>query len=716
MRFGLVHLAFATGLLVALAGAWLPHADPRGVGEPHTLALAADGSFGTEAKPVELAGESASPSQDGTRVEPDVFHPDHQPDAKGARPPLPKPAYGGRVVLQLERLPPSLNNVLENQGALRRMMYELHETLLQRNWETRALEPSLAREWWVEDALHLKHGVASDGTWTLRRESEDLVRGKASRDGDDWVLETRLATGQTVQSRYSKDVVLRVERGTVVTLLLRDDVRWHDGHPFGARDVVFSIDLFKNPLVDCGERRNAFAKVVSAQVLGDAEAAPGKQSGVRVWFDQQYYYALATLGTELTILPSHLYDLDDPDNELRKARLERDPSWKPDDKERAEAINKNVHNRDWIGVGPYRLARFDSDGVLAERFDGYYDRANAGYVDSIFWRSVPNDAAAFQALINGELDFFGRVTSDDYFGAATEAEAFRARCYKGYYYSDNYWYVGWNLRRPKLADVRVRQALAHALDAEAFKRSFYRGLAERVTGPWVMTKPEYDKSIQPLSFDPDASRKLLAQAGWIDRDADGVVEKDGVPLEIELLSDSGNSVAKAFAVRLQEDFARVGVRLRFTPLDAKAVDERKKARDFDALALGWVLGYETDPEQVWHSKWAPAELKGSNFGGFADTEVDELIEQGQREIDDDARAAIWRRLHARIHELQPYLFGWNPPRKFGLKKSIRNVQLVPIDPNVVLRRWYYPEGTPGTRATLERPAAPPSPPSDREPR
>jgi peptide/nickel transport system substrate-binding protein len=221
-----------------------------------------------------------------------------------------------------------------------------------------------------------------------------------------------------------------------------------------------------------------------------------------------------------------------------------------------------------------------------------------------------------------------------------------------------------------------------------------------------MTKPEYDTSVAPFAFDPDAARKLLAQAGWIDRDADGVVDKDGVPLEIELLADSGNSVGKAFAVRLQEDLARVGVRLRFTPLDAKAVDERKKARDFDALALGWVLGYETDPEQVWHSKWAPPELKGSNFGGFADSQVDELIEQGQRETDEEARAAIWRRLHARIHELQPYLFGWNPPRKFGIEKALRGVQLVPIDPNYVLRRWYYPEGTPGTRATLERPSAP----------
>ncbi len=689
MRLRIVHLAAVTAAFLTFHVAWAPAATRA------SSATRADAAS-SEQTPNRPKVHSPVASAIGGHVEPDVFHPDHQPNADGDRPPLPPPAYGGRAVVQLERLPPSLNNVLENQGALRRMLYELHETLLLRDWETRELVGDLAREWWVEDALHVAPGVASGDSWTVHEKGEDIVRGRATREGDDWVLETRTTRDETLRNRFLQSVVKRVERSTVVTLFLRDDVRWHDGAPFDARDVVFSIELYKNPLVDCGERRNSFDKVLRVEAL-DAHS-------VRVWFDKQYYYALASLGTELTLLPAHLYDLDHPDNPERKARLERDPNWKPDQRERAEAINKNAHNRAWVGLGPYRLTRFDAEGVLAERFDGYFDRANAGYVDSIFWRATQSDATAFQALINGELDYFARITSDDYFGPATSSEAFQKRCYKGHFQSDNYWFVAWNLRRPKLADVRVRRALAHALDAEAFKRSFYKGLAERVTGPWVMSKPEYDKDVQPLAFDSDKARGLLADAGWIDRDGDGIVDKDGVPLEIELVSDAGNSVAKAFAVRMQEDYSRVGVRLRFTAIDSKAVDERKKARDFDAIALGWVLGYETDPEQVWHSKWAPPELKSSNFGGFADTKCDELIERGQREVDDGQRASIWRELHARIHELQPYLFGFNPPRKFGINKALRGVQLVLVDPNYVLRRWYYPEGTPGTRSTLERPA------------
>lgn len=631
-------------------------------------------------------------------VEPDVFHPDHQPGAPGEggrRPPLPAPAYGGRATIHLERLPKSLNNVLENEGVVRRMMLELHETLLARDWETLELGPSLATSWTVEDAVHLRPGIASKPPGSYEIGGETIVLGLAQDRADDVVIRpgpSAALDGSTgVLRTLSHESVTRVERGTVITFSLRGNVRWHDGHPFDARDVVFSLDLYKNPLVDCGQRRSQYADVLRVEALDSRT--------VRVWFGKQSYNALAALGTELTILPSHLYDLTDLDCAEGNARRAKDPKWMPGDAERAEWINKNAHNRDWVGLGPYRLKRFDEQGVLAERNTDYFDPAHGGYLDSIFWRFLADDAAAFQALQNGELDFFARVSADDYFGAATQSETFTKRLYKGYFYSGNYWCTAWNLQRPKLADLRVRRAIAETFDFEAFKRSAYKGLADQVTGPWIPAKAEYDKDVKPFPHDPEHARRLLEEAGWIDRDGDGIVDKDGVALEIELLSDGGNAISKAFAAKLQEDLSKVGIRLRFTPLDSKAIAARKLARDFDGIALGWALTWENDPEQIWHSRWAPAEARGSNFAGYADPESDALIEQGQRELDTAKRAAIWRKLHARIYSQQPYLFCYSPPRKFAINKALRGVQLVLMDPNYVLRRWYYPAGTPGTRAT-----------------
>ena len=632
-------------------------------------------------------------------VEPDLFHPEHQPGADGKRPALPGPAFGGRATIHLERMPKSLNNVLENEGAIRRMLLELHETLLLRDWETLELAPDLAKAWWVEDAIHLKPGKARGLPEEVAIGGETIVAGVATPSEKRVDYGARL-TRRTPDGRYVDvsgsvplDDVARIERGTVITLVLRDDVRWHDGHAFDARDVVFSLELYANPLVDCGQRRSQFDKIVRVHAI-DAHT-------VRVWFDQQSYYSLTALGTELTILPAHLYDLVHPDNADGNAKRAKALAWKPDEKERAEYINKNPHNRDWVGLGPYRMKRFDEEGVLAERWTGYFDPAHAGYLDTLFWRFIPDDAAAFQALLNGELDYFGRMSADDYFGASTQSETFTKHLYKGHFYSGNYWFTAWNLRRPMLADVRVRRAIAQAFDFEGFRQSAYKGLADQVTGPWIPAKPEYNQDVKPYPRDPDHARKLLEEAGWIDRDGDGVVDKDGVAFELELVSDSGNAVSKAFAAKLQEDLARIGIRMRFTALDAKAVNQRKLARDFDGIALGWALTWENDPEQVWHSKWAPIEKGGSNFAGFADPACDELIEKGQKELDTAKRAAIWRELHARIYAEQPYLFAYSPPRKFGLNRALRGVQLVLMDPNYVLRRWYYAAGTPGTRATLE---------------
>src|SRR5262249_3120943 len=178
-------------------------------------------------------------------------------------------------------------------------------------------------------------------------------------------------------------------------------------------------------------------------------------------------------------------------------------------------------------------------------------------------------------------------------------KAFTDRCYKGYFYSGNYWYTAWNLLRPKFEDPRVRTALARCFDFEAFKRSFYRGVAEQVTGPWIFYKPEYNRDVRPIPYEPERARSQLAEAGWYDRDGDGLIDKDGQPFELELISSAGNKVSETFAAKLQEDLAKVGIKMRYTALDQATLLERKANRDFDAIALGWVMPWESDPVQGW---------------------------------------------------------------------------------------------------------------------
>jgi len=460
-----------------------------------------------------------------------------------------------------------------------------------------------------------------------------------------------------------------VESPTAFTFHLRPGIVWHDGAPFDAHDVVFSALVYRNPKVNCDAKRAQYQRILEI-------SAPDPLT-VRVRFDQPYFRALGSVG-DMTILPAHLFEKPGASEE-----------------EQADFINKNPHNRDWVGLGPYKLASWEGDRIVAKRFDKYFAPERGGYLDELDWLYVKDDAAAFQALVNGEIDVFGRLSTEAFFGSATSSDSFRKGFVKGWAPSGTYSFVAWNLRRPKLQDVRVRRALALAFDFKAFKKSCYRDLAEQVTGHGVPENDNYDRDLAPLPFDPEGARKLLAEAGWTDHDGDGRIDQAGEPLAIEVLSNSGNAVSESMLVALQNDWSRIGVRLEPLLLDFNTARDRVLQREFDGYLTGWALPSESDPESAFHSK--NASVAGQNFPGLADPEVDRLIEKGQLELDRAKRAQVWMQLQRRLYELQPYLFGFTPPRKFAYSQKLRGVEFVRPDPNYVARRWYWPVGMPGTR-------------------
>jgi len=482
-----------------------------------------------------------------------------------------------------------------------------------------------------------------------------------------------------------KSEVESVQRGTVFTFELKPGVKWHDGQPFDADDVIFSVELYKNPHVDCEEKRFSFLDIVKSEKLGPLT--------VRFFYKQQYYKAVQVFNNTLCLLPRHLYDLKDPDNHDYKADAT--------DEEQGAYINDNPHNIDFVGLGPYRLTKWERDQYLeAVRFDDYFEKdpAKRGYADVLRWRYIKADDSAFQALLNGEVDITRRLTSDNYFGQNTAQPAFTDKFYKAYCYVGNYGYTSWNLYRSKFSDVRVRRALALAFDEPSWIKSFYSGLAVQVTGPTFFLDPAYNVDVKPLPFDPDQAEELLTEAGWYDRDGDGIVDKNGENLVIEWLMPAGNKASEGYGLKLQESLAKIGVGLKIQPLEFASFLERLLNRDFDAANLAWILPEpENDPQQVWHSSEAAREKRSSNHAGYIDPLSDQLIDKIRVELDPAKRLEDWHQLHARIYELQPYLFSHCPPQKYAFNKALHGVKLYNYAPGFKLRDLYYAEGTPGTR-------------------
>lgn len=642
----------------------------------------------------------------------DEFHPANQPAEEGGRPAQPKPAYGGRVIMHLESMPENFNRAIENSAVTRAIHHAIHESLVRQDFEEWDYRPNLAASWDTEDMVVIAPEAADKYETTISvpvrlpgtstHTDSTVIYGEVTEEaqhylvtpvsGGDARFEGERAGAPHMLSRpvrVAKDEVVTVARGSVFTFRLRDDAVWHpggefEGHKLDARDVWFSWDLYNNPDVDCDQVRFQFTKVTHAEVVDPLT--------VRMFYESQYYNAIESIGVDLCIQPSHLYDLTDPDNKSHDAGASL--------KKQADFINENPHNQEYVGLGPYRLDTVKQEYVEAVRFDDYFDEPGSGYFDVVRFRYIADDNAAFQALINEELDFFYRIKSSDYFGSATEQPEFLENFYKGYFYLGSYGFTVWNTFRPVLADPAVRRAIAHCFDFEGYKRTNYKGLCNQVTGPFPFNSLAYDHSVKPFAYDHGMAEDILDDAGWYDRNGNDIRDRDGVELEIEYLMPSGNEASKNIGLKLQESLAEVGINVKIAQLEWATFSDRLQDREFDSGNMAWMPGLESDPEQIWHSKWGRRDARGSNFAGLRDEEVDRLIEAGQRELDKEKRLGIWHQIHRRIYDLQPYLFMYNVPRKFAMNKKIRGFQSFAVRPGYSVRRWYYPPGTPGTRATL----------------
>jgi len=322
--------------------------------------------------------------------------------------------------------------------------------------------------------------------------------------------------------------------------------------------------------------------------------------------------------------------------------------------------------------------------IVLERNSSYWgDRAR---LDRMVFKIITDDTVAMQLFKRGEIDVYRRMTAEQWV-RQTKGEEFEKRAYKLAYDELGYSYIGWNMRRPFFRNKMVRRAMTHLVDRDGILKNIRYGLGKIVTGNFYINGPAYNHSIEPWPYDPAEAKRLLDEAGWIDHDGDGMRDKDGVAFSFEFLISSGSTMAEQLATILQEDLKRVGIGMSIRKLEWATFLQQTQDRKFDATTAAWSMEIEGDPYQLWHSSQAE---KGSNYVGFVNAEADEIIEAGRREFDAEKRRAMYRRLHAILHDEQPYTFFYTPQQLTVVDKRFENVKAYNSRLALQPTEWYVP--------------------------
>ncbi len=457
--------------------------------------------------------------------------------------------------------------------------------------------------------------------------------------------------------KYDKDVHIvgdlaeswEISRdGLVITFHLRKGVRWHDGKPFTAHDVLYTYQVTvdpKTPTAYAGD----FLKVKKAEVLDDHT--------FRATYDRPF--APALMSWSVGILPRHLLE----GRDITTSPLGRHP----------------------IGTGPYRFKEWVAGQkiVLVSNPDYFEGRP---YIDGYILRIIPDTATMFLELRANGIDRMGLTPLQ--FTRQTENNLFRENYRKYRYLSFAYTYMGYNLKNPLFADKRVRQALAHAVNREEIIDGVLLGLGKPATGPYKPGTWAHNPNVRTYPHDPEKAKALLAEAGWRRTDG-GFLEKDGKPFEFEIITNQGNEIRAKCAEIIQRRLAEIGIRVKIRVIEwAAFVNDFINKRKFDATILGWTIPMEPDLYDVWHSsKTGPQEL---NFVSFRNDEVDALIVRARETFDQPLRKRCYDRIQEILAEEQPYLFLYVPDALPILHARFRGVEVAPLGIGWNFIRWYVP--------------------------
>jgi len=440
---------------------------------------------------------------------------------------------------------------------------------------------------------------------------------------------------------------------TAYKFYLKKGVKWHDGTEFTSKDVVFTLDYLKKLKEDNEE------SIYTANIdrITYYEAIDDYQ--LNVVFDQKFNSVLDIM--TFPILPGHLF-------------------------ETPEMLTNREVEFSVIGTGPYKLKEYEKLKFidLEENLDWWGEEP---YISEIEMRFVVDEATALTSFKSDKVDAV-IATYPDWDRYAQGGKAVIKE-----FVTNKYDFLGLNFDNPVFQDKLLRRAIQYGIDRNRIIDKIYLKHAVKVDVPippysWLYTdgQPSYD-------YDPEKAREMLEEAGWMDRDNDGMLEKemDGVKrdLSFTLTVNSDNPKRLEAAKIIQENLTALGMNVDLEELPWEGLKEKVFKKQFDAAILGWNLAKYLDLSFAFHSQQIE---EGSNFISFNSQNMDDLLQKDFRATDEETREKTSSEVQKYIREELPYNSLYFKTAALLVKKRVKG-DIEPREYNIFLNinKWYIPE-------------------------
>lgn len=420
-----------------------------------------------------------------------------------------------------------------------------------------------------------------------------------------------------------------------ITFHLKPNLKWADGEPLTSSDVMFTWQTVTNDNTRTPYGAD-YKLVIKAETPDNIT--------FRVTYAQPYAPALDSW-SGLHILPKHLLQNQD--------------------------INTTSFARNPVGSHYYKLDQWKSGESISLSRNENATQGQAN-IDRLISRIIPDRAAQFLELMADNIDSMS-LNSIQY------ARIFPARPDLNEKFSlykelgNSYTYLGFNLKHKPFDDIRVRKAINYAIDKQEIIDGVLLGLGLPVASPYKPGTRWSNPKLKPYAYNPQRAIELLKAAGFEDHDGDGILDKDGMPLAFEILTNQ-NKEREMSAVLIQRRLKEIGIDVKIRVVEwATFISRFIKTGDFNVVLLGWGLGVEPDQYNIWHSsQQAPGQF---NFIGYQNKKVDHLLEKGRLELNPDKRMKIYHDFAEILLEDSPivYLYaGYGLPTMHKRIKGIDN--------------------------------------------